>query len=129
MSKANKNKYGIYRSGLEKDFAKEASRGAFEYEPTRMPYIVKRTYIPDFVHKSTGTLIECKGFFRAGDTLKYKSIRDTINEQLVFVLSDPNKKIRKGSKMTMGQLCEKEGFPYFTVNQMEVLEAYLNGDT
>jgi hypothetical protein len=70
-------------------------------------------------------MIECKGFFRAGDTLKYKSIRDTIDRELVFVLSDPNKKIRKGSKLTMGQWCDKEGFAYFTVNQMKELIEYV----
>lgn len=117
-----------YRSGLEKAFATEAPRGLFKYEPERIPYIVHRAYVPDFVHIPTGTLIECKGFFRAGDTLKYKSIRDTLLEEqreLVFVLSDPNKKVRKGSKMTMGQWCEKEGFACFTVNQMEDLIAYV----
>ena len=125
QKKTTKQKYGQYRSGLEKTFAKEAPRGLFAYEPERIPYVVHRVYCPDFVHVPSGTMIECKGFFRAGDTLKYKSIRDTIDRELVFVLSDPNKKIRKGSKLTMGQWCDKEGFAYFTVNQMQELIEYV----
>lgn len=125
MKKRGPKQHGQYRSGLEKTFAKEAPRGVFDYEPYRVGYTVSRTYCPDFVHSDTGIMIECKGFFRVGDTLKYKSIRDTIDAELVFVLSDPNKKIRKGSKMTMGQWCDKEGFAYFTVNQMEELMEYV----
>ena len=125
-----RKKHGIYRSGLEKAFAKEAPRKFFEYEPFHLPYIVPRTYTPDFVHRESGILVECKGFFRVGDTQKYKAIRDTIEKdldyrELVFVFSDPNKKLRKGSKMTLGQWCEKEGFVYFTVSQMEDLIAYI----
>lgn len=126
MPKKTIKSYGMYRSGLEKTFAKEAPRGMFAYEPERIPYTVHRHYCPDFVHNETGIMIECKGFFRAGDTLKYKSIRDTIDAELVFVLSDPNKKIRKGSKMTMGQWCDKENFEFFTVTQMEELIAYVS---
>jgi hypothetical protein len=126
MRKKTIKKYGMYRSGLEKTFAKEAPRGMFAYEPERIPYVVHRHYCPDFVHNETGIMIECKGFFRAGDTLKYKSIRDTIEAELVFVLSDPNKKLRKGAQMTMGQWCDKEGFKFFTVSQMEELIAYVS---
>ena len=121
-----KKKNGAYRSGLEKTFAKKAPRGSFAYEPAKIPYVVHRTYTPDFVHLSSGKLIECKGFFRAGDTLKYKSIRDTLDVEVIFVLSDPNKKIRKGSKMTHGQWCDKEGFKYLTVDEMEKLLEYLS---
>lgn len=127
-TKGAKQKHGIYRSGLEKTFAKEAPRGLFAYEPERIPYVVHRFYLPDFVHTPSGIMIECKGFFRVGDTQKYKAIRDTIDQELVFVFSDPNKKLRKGSKMTLGQWCEKEGLAYFTVNQMEDLINYVQNN-
>jgi hypothetical protein len=77
-----------------------------------------RKYKPDFVDKKTGDYIETKGFFRAGDTQKYTAIRDSIQPiKLIFVLSDPNKKVRKGSKITMGQWCHKEGFEFYTVDE------------
>ncbi len=108
----------LYRSGLERKFAELAPRRRYLYEPYDVPYVMHRTYKPDFVDKKTGDYIETKGFFRTGDTQKYTSIRDSINPiKLIFVLSDPNKKIRKGAKMTMGQWCNKEGFEFYTVDE------------
>ena len=98
-----------FRSTFEEDVAKILK--GFDYEPFTVPYTIERNYRPDFVHRSSGVLVECKGFFREGDTKKYTSIRDSLPEdqQLVFVLMQPNKKIRKGAKMTMSQWCDKEG--------------------
>ena len=108
----------LYPSGLERKFAELAPRRRYLYEPYDVPYVMHRTYKPDFVDKKTGDYIETKGFFRTGDTQKYTSIRDSINPiKLIFVLSDPNKKIRKGAKMTMGQWCNKEGFEFYTVDE------------
>tara|TARA_R100000781_G_scaffold112921_1_gene80635 strand:+ start:352 stop:759 length:408 start_codon:yes stop_codon:yes gene_type:complete len=117
-----------FRSGLEKTFAALYPKEAFDYEPYDVPYITKRKYKPDFVHNPTGKLIECKGFFRQGDTLKYKAIRDCSDKELIFVLSDPFKKVRKGAKITMAQWCDKEGFKYFTVQQKEELMNYVTND-
>ncbi len=95
----------------------------FDYEPFRVPYIVHRKYCPDFVHEPSGTLVECKGFFREGDTKKYTSIRDSLPEDqhLVFVLMDPSKKVRKGGKITMDRWCEKENIPWYSINTLEEL--------
>lgn len=41
------------------------------------------------------------------------------------MLSDPNKKVRKGSKMTMGQWCDKEGLAHFTVKTTKELLKYV----
>lgn len=122
-------KASMYRSGLEKKFAEAAPRGAFKYEPYKVPYVVYRDYIPDFVHTDASGmsyLIECKGYFRQGDTQKYKAIRDSIeNSELVFLLSDEYKKVRKGSKMTMGQWCAKENIPHFTMKTLDKLFEYV----
>ena len=122
-------KSSAYRSGLEKKFAEEAPRGAFKYEPYKVPYVVYRDYIPDFVYTATNGysyLIEFKGYFRQGDTQKYKAIRDSLEgAELVFLLSDEYKKVRKGSKMTMGQWCEKEKLPYFTMKNLDKLFEYV----
>ncbi len=71
-----------------------------------------------------------KGFFRAGDTQKYKAIRDSLdrNTELVFLLSDPNKKLRKGAQMTMGEWCLKEGFKVYTLDTVENLLEYINSE-
>jgi len=128
MRGTSKKAKGFYRSGLEKKFAELAPRGAFQYEPFKMPYEVKHDYLPDFVHGNY--LIECKGFFRVGDTQKYKAIRDCLKRyELVFLLSDKHKKVRKGSKLTMEQWCAKEGLKCFTLDEMDKLLEYVGVDS
>ena len=115
-----------YRSGLEKRIAEIAPRGLLKYEPYSVDYIEYHKYLPDFVCDKAAVLVECKGFFRVGDTLKYKSIRDSIGYwELIFVLSDGNKKVRKGSKMTMGQWCDKEGFKWCTESTIDKMFKYI----
>ena len=129
MSRKSKKSFKpTFRSGLEKTFAVLYPKNDIVYEPYDVPYITKRTYKPDFVHKPTGKMIECKGYFRQGDTLKYKSIRDCCDKELIFVLSDPFKKVRKGAKITMAQWCDKEGFKYFTVQQKDELMDYVTNN-
>ena len=116
--------YGIYRSGLEKKFAELTPRGMFKFEPYTLPYTIHRNYKPDFVFGDY--LIECKGYFRVGDTQKYTAIKKSLLfQELIFVLSDPNKKLRKGAKMTMGQWCDKEGFKHFTLQTIDNLLKYV----
>jgi very-short-patch-repair endonuclease len=119
-----------YRSALEKEFSKEVRRKGFKYEPFDVPYIVHRHYKPDFVHEEKKVMVEVKGFFRIGDTLKYKSIRDTILEdgwELIFLLSNEHKKVRKGGKITMGQWCDKEGLKHYTLSTAQELVKYVEG--
>ena len=82
-----------YRNKFEKSTA-EVLKGLCEYEPEKIPYTVFRNYVPDFVGKDkTGkkVLVEAKGFFRVGDVQKY---------------------------MNMSEWCTKEGFRWFTVEDV-----------
>ena len=110
-----------FRSKFEKDVSQHLQ--GFLYEPFTVPYTIHRNYKPDFVHEATGTLVECKGFFRDGDTKKYKSVRDSLpeNQRLVFVLMHPNKKIRKGATMTMAEWCDKEEIMWYTIDTLQEL--------
>ena len=73
MSRKSKNLQ--FRSNFEQTVAQVLKE--FDYEPFRVPYTIHRHYCPDFVHGPSGTLVECKGFFREGDTKKYTSVRDS----------------------------------------------------
>ena len=110
-----------FRSNFEHTVSKTLKD--FDYEPFRVPYIVKRHYCPDLVHGPSGTLVECNGFFRQGDTKKYTSVRDSLpdGQRLVFVLMDPDKKVRKGGKLTMANWCEKENILWYTVETLQEL--------
>jgi len=118
---SRKSQKSIFRSKFEETIAKVLQ--GFEYEPITIPYVINRNYRPDFVHAATGTVVECKGFFRDGDTKKYTSVRDSLpkGQQLVFVLMHPNKKIRRGAKMTMAEWCDKEGIMWYTIDTLQEL--------
>ena len=122
---SRRSKKSAFRSTFEEDVSKILK--GFDYEPFTVPYVIERSYRPDFVHNASGTLVECKGYFRDGDTKKYTSIRDSLptGQQLVFVLMQPNKKIRKGAKMTMSQWCDKEGILWYTLNTLQELIDYV----
>lgn len=122
---SRRSKRSKFRSTFEEDIAKLLKE--FEYEPFSVPYIIERNYRPDFVHRPSGVLVECKGFFREGDTKKYTSIRDSLpdDQQLVFILMQPNKKIRKGAKMTMSQWCDKEGILWYNIDTVQELIDYV----
>ena len=79
---------------------------------------MRRTYSPDFTKGKIH--IEVKGVFRPGDISKYLAIKASMHpkEELVFVFSNPNKKVRKGAKLSMGQWAEKNGFRWFGVNDL-----------
>ena len=122
---SRRSKKSAFRSTFEEDVSKILK--GFDYEPFTVPYVIERSYRPDFVHNASGTLVECKGYFRDGETKKYTSIRDSLptGQQLVFVLMQPNKKIRKGAKMTMSQWCDKEGILWYTLNTLQELIDYV----
>jgi len=119
-----------YRSGFEEKFAQAAPM--FDFEPFKVPYVVSKKYIPDFVYKPKDgktVLIECKGYFRVGDTQKYKAINNTVNDyELIFLLYNPKKLVRKGAKMNMGQWCEKEGMKWYTLDTVDKLLEYVGAD-
>lgn len=117
-----------FRSGLEKKLSEKLD-GGYVFEPYSIPYTTHRKYIPDFVHEDKKVLIECKGFFRAGDTQKYTAIQDSLDGgwELVFVLSNPSKKVRKGGKINMGEWCDKYNMKHYTLDTVKELTKYIKG--
>jgi len=122
---SRKSPKSSFRSTFEEDVSKILKE--FDYEPFTVPYTIARKYNPDFVDPSGLCLIECKGYFRDGDTKKYTSIRDSLPEsqELIFVLMQPNKRIRKGAKMTMAQWCDKEKILWYNIETLQELISYV----
>ena len=105
-----------YRSGLEEDIGQQLKEAGIpaEYEPFRIPYIMpiqNRNYTPDYVLPN-GIVIESKGRFTPEDRKKHLWIRDDYGDalDLRFVFSNPRGKLRKGSKTSYADWCEKNGF-------------------
>ena len=101
----------------------------WEYEPTAMSYYVPRQYTPDFVNGSL--VVEAKGYFREGDTQKYRAINAECKDlglTFVMVLMNPDKKVRKGATLNMSGWCEKNGIPWFTVETLSKLKEMVDDD-
>jgi hypothetical protein len=112
-----------YRSKFEQHVHKALGKD-WEFEPLQMAYHVPRKYTPDFVYRDT-VYVECKGYFREGDTQKYRAINDecaVIGKTFVMVLMNPFKKVRKGANLTMADWCEKNDIPWFTLESIDHLK-------
>ena len=109
-------KYG-FRSGLEEKVAQYlTSKGVgFSFETLKVPYVkpeTKHTYTPDFI-LDNGIIIETKGRWLLDDRKKHLLIRNqhpTLDIRILF--QNANAKIRKGSKTSYADFCEKHGIPY-----------------
>ena len=130
MTRKRKRKLGNYRSEFELDVGQKLQPCGFSYEPFQIPYTVHRKYTPDFVYDAGHHLyhIECKGFFRVGDTQKYKAIVDSLSdtEELIFILMKPNQKVSKTTKLSMAQWCDKYSIKWYTIETLEELINYVS---
>ena len=109
-------KYG-FRSGLEEKVAELlTSKGVkFTFETMKIPYVkpeTKHTYTPDFI-LDNGIIIETKGRWLLDDRKKHILIRKQHpNLDIRILFQNANAKIRKGSKTSYADFCEKHGIPY-----------------
>tara|TARA_R110000822_G_scaffold35608_4_gene100387 strand:+ start:1373 stop:1774 length:402 start_codon:yes stop_codon:yes gene_type:complete len=103
-----------YRSGLE-DRISEQLKGLsvpFKYEKFKIKYEVHetRTYTPDF-ELPNGIIVESKGRFVPDDRKKHLLVKKQHPElDIRFVFSNSKAKIRKGSKTSYGDWCDKNGY-------------------
>ena len=112
--RANAIKHG-YRSGFEhkvSDQLKE-NKVKFGYENTVIDYIkpeTKHTYTIDFTLPN-GILVETKGRWVLEDRKKHLLIKKQKPElDIRMVFQSANTKIRKGSKTTYADWCNRHGF-------------------
>ena len=109
-------KYG-FKSGLEETISQQIeSQGIkVEYETEKVPYIIpasNHTYSPDF-KLPNGIRVETKGRFVAADRKKHLLVKEhNPHLDIRFVFSNSKNKIRKKSKTTYGDWCEKNGYKY-----------------
>lgn len=113
---ANGIKHG-YRSGLEKKILLDVEDQGLEpnYEATRFEYIqpeTRHTYTPDF-HLSPHIVIETKGRWTVDDRLKMLYLKDQHPEiDFRMVFQNANQKIKKGSKTSYADYCDKHGIKW-----------------
>ena len=84
----------------------------YGYETMQITYVVpevSRSYTPDFILPNN-VIIEAKGRWTIEDRKKHLLIKKqhpTLDIRIVF--QNANTKIRKGSKTTYGNFCDKHG--------------------
>jgi len=103
-----------FRSGLEERIADLLVElgVSYEYESTKIPYIIHHNYTPDFILPN-GVYLECKGFWEDSDRRKIKAVKLQNPElDLRMVFQAPFNKISKKSKTTYAQWCERHDIPW-----------------
>ena len=112
-ARANAIKHG-YRSGFEHKVADQLTEAKidYQYEETVIDYIkpeTNHTYTIDFTLPN-GILVETKGRWVLEDRKKHLLIKQQHPElDIRIVFQNPNGKIRKGSKTTYANFCDKHG--------------------
>ena len=103
-----------FRSKYEETVNNAAVAEGFEieYETYSLPYLIKGNYYPDFTLPN-GIIVEAKGYFDSRARAKMVAVKKhnpTLDIRMLFMNS--RTKLRKGSKLTYADWCEKYGYPY-----------------
>lgn len=106
------------RSKLEQTVANTLYKfkANYTYENIKITFSAPYTTCVDFyVQKKDETYmcIEAKGYFRKGETKKYKYLRLAEPDlDFRFIFEDADKPVRKGAKLNHGQWAEKHGYKW-----------------
>ena len=101
-----------FRSGLERkvDTLLSSLGVEYEYESTKVPYVLSCNYTPDFI-LSNGVVLEAKGHLSPDDRRKMLAVKKQNPElDIRFIFQAPYNKIYKGSKTTYAKWAERNGF-------------------
>ena len=104
-----------FRSGLEEKVADlMVDLGVkYEYESTKVPYIIAHNYTPDFLLPNNGVYLECKGLWEPEDRRKMLAVKEQHPElDIRMVFQSPYNKISKKSKTTYAKFCDKHDIPW-----------------
>jgi hypothetical protein len=118
-----------YRSKLEAQVAADLGK-TWEYEPGVIEYTQKKDYLIDF--KNGKYVVEVKGFFRSGDSSKYRAVADACKEQgyvFIMLFAKPNAPIRKDARTTYRSWAEKHGILWFDTNNIHKLKQFIANRT
>ena len=111
-----------FRSGLEKKVAAlfDELGVIYEYESTKIPYIIQHKYTPDFL-LANGIYLETKGYWDSNDRRKIKAVKQQNPElDIRMVFQTPYNKISKKSKTTYAQWCDKHDIPWTSFTTIPV---------
>lgn len=106
-----------FKSGLEHRFHTHLKD--LEYEVTKVPYVSKHTYTPDF-KLAENLFVETKGLFTSADRTKHLLVRDQNPQvKILFVFQNPFQTLSKKSKTTYADWCEANQFKWLHIDQVK----------
>lgn len=109
----SKSEEKIYNLLIDKKIAHEYEKGKIEYE-----WLEHKRYIPDFILKENGIILEVKGRFVREDRKKHLFIRKQKPElDIRFIFDNPKAKLYKGGKMTNASWCIRHNFKYCSLRE------------
>jgi hypothetical protein len=111
-----------FRSGLEERVADLMCElgVTYEYESTKVPYVIQHIYTPDFLLPN-GIYLECKGYWDSEDRRKIKNVKEQHPEiDLRMVFQAPYNTISKKSKTTYAKYCEKLEIPWTSFTNIPI---------
>lgn len=103
-----------FRSNFEQTIwqAARRNRRQLKHEPFFIDYILKGSYLPDFILPN-GIIIEAKGYLDAACCRKMKAVKASNPElDIRFVFQHANGKRNKRAKLKNWEWAEKHGFPW-----------------
>jgi hypothetical protein len=103
-----------FRSKFEEDMynAAKRSRKSLKHEPFFIPYIMKGSYLPDFVLPN-GIIVEAKGYLDAAACKKMKAVKaSNPHLDIRFVFQNANGKRNKRAKLRNYEWAERHGFQW-----------------
>jgi hypothetical protein len=103
-----------FRSKFEEDIynAAKRSRKSLKHEPYFIPYVIKGSYLPDFVLPN-GIIVEAKGYLDAAACRKMKAVKaHNPHLDIRFVFQNANGKRNRRAKLKNWEWAEKHGFQW-----------------
>ena len=111
-----------FRSGLEEKVSELLNNlgVVYEYEATKVPYVLQCNYTPDFCLVN-GIYLETKGLFTPEDRRKILAVKkDHPDMDLRMVFQAPFNKISKKSKTTYAAWCEKHDIKWCAYHSIPI---------
>ena len=125
-----------YHSELEililKQIEKTQRKTKISYETERLPYTLRRYYVPDFVcRRADGTTfyIEVKGYLRPSDRTKLLAVKEAFPEIDLKLVFAKDNKLNSKSKTRYTECAMKSGFDYAVGNVPKGWFKNKNGNT
>jgi hypothetical protein len=103
-----------FRSKFEEDIYKVAKGNGkkLEFEPYFIPYIMKGSYLPDYVLPN-GIVVEAKGYLDAAACKKMKAVKaSNPHLDIRFVFQNANGKRNRRAKLRNYEWADRHGFKW-----------------